>query len=46
MSKDLENMNARTKTFDEALLELVSNEYIAWTCIKLCAAYKYVQVFI
>jgi len=39
-------MNAQKGKGNEVLLGLVSNDIVAWTFIKLCAAYKYVSVFI
>jgi len=39
-------MNAQKEKGNEVLLGLVSNDFVAWTFIKLCAAYKYVGVFI
>jgi hypothetical protein len=45
MSKD-KCMNAQLKNKEEVLLGLVNNDFVAWTFIKLCAAYKYVCVFI
>jgi hypothetical protein len=30
----------------EVLLEIVSNDFVSWTLVKLCSAYKYVSLFV
>lgn len=39
-------MNARNTKKNEVLKGLISSDYVNWTLIKLCAAYKYVSIFI
>lgn len=39
-------MNAQKIVKNEVLLGLISHDYVNWTFIKLCAAYKYVSIFI
>lgn len=39
-------MNAQRIVENEVLAGLISNDYVNWTLIKLCAAYKYVSIFI
>ena len=39
-------MNARKKVKNEVLQGLISNDYVNLAFIKLCAAYKYVGIFI
>ncbi len=42
----LKNMNARIILENEVLQGLISSDCVNWTLIKLCAAYKYVSIFI
>jgi hypothetical protein len=39
-------MNAQRVVINEVLQGLIRNDYVNWALIKLCAAYKYVSIFI